>query len=307
MLESGQNWNDLLKIIRQEYEEVYEKAILPQVNSAKAQIPYLLQLGVPFPRRIKITPSFFKSNGVSESVFYVAAEAGKPWESAGRYDCDIRLTVVARVRTGRFINHVAFTGDVDAVYKQHFFVRYIEREELEDEMNTIRPEELFLEVLSDDRMWTTVEAVYQSKYGQSYIRPWENGIALGEVLREGELRGTYISRRMMRQEQDTLCQALSYIGYIRRLYRYLPENDMEMTMIKYRHGGPHDVRQIVNYFKYFWLAKRISAFMEGTVAWFDQKTLPEANMFFRKYGIPLDYAKDCMINLKRAQYFDESY
>ena len=244
----------------------------------------------------------FKSAGESGACFFVAAEAGKVRQiTTGTFDCDVRLTVVARVKIGKYTNFVAFTGDDDAIYRQHFFERYIQREDIKEK---IRPEKLYLSVLHGERMWRTVESVYYSDYGYSYIRPWDKGIALGVVFDGGEIRKTYISRKQMRQDQDLLCQALIYMGDIRRLYGFIPEHEMERTMIKYRHGGVH-AEQIVKYFKYYWQAQRIPAFLEGKIVEFDKETKSVANRFFRSHGLPLEYGRDCMIRLTRPKYFEE--
>lgn len=302
MLGFGLEEETFLQIIRQEFNEVYERAILPEIDRAKAQLPYLMGMNVSFPRKMQLVTNYFKSTGDSGAFFFVAAEARNVRQTTtGKYDCDVRLTVVARVKTGQDTSFVAFTGDDDAIYIQHFFERYILREEIKEK---IRPEKLYLSVLSDERMWKTVESVYNSNYGYSYIRPWDRGIALGIVLDGGEIRKTYISRKLMRHDQDLLCQALLYIGDIRRLYGFIPEQEMERTMIKFRHGGIH-AEQITKYFKYYWQAQRIPAFLEGDIVGFDRETRSVANRFFRSYGLPLEYGRDCMIRLSKPMYFDE--
>lgn len=292
----------LLQIIKQEYREVYEKAILPEIDRAKAQLSFLVGLKVAFPRKLQLVTDYFKSAGESGAFFFVTAEARNVRQvTTGKYDCDVRLTVVARVKLGQYTNYVAFTGDEDAIYIQHFFERYLTREDIKEK---IRPEKLYLSVLSDERMWKTVESVYNSDYGFSCIRPWDRGIALGIIIDGGEIRKTYISRKLMRQDQDLLCQALLYMGDIRRLYGFIPEQEMERTMIKYRHGGIH-AEQITKYFKYYWQAQRIPAFLEGDIVGFDRETKSVANRFFRSYGLPLEYGRDCMIRLSKPMYFDE--
>lgn len=302
MLDFGLDEETLLQIIKQEYREVYENAILPEIGRAKAQLPFLVGLKVAFPRKLQLVTDYFKSAGESGAFFFVAAEARNVREvTTGKYDCDVRLTVVARVKNGRYTNFVAFTGDDDAIYIQHFIERYILREEIQEK---IRPEKLYLSVLTNERMWKTVESVYNSDYGYSYIRPWDRGIALGIVIDGGEIRKTYISRKLMRQDQDLLCQALLYMGDIRRLYGFIPEQEMERTMIKYRHGGVH-AEQIIKYFKYYWQVQRIPAFLEGKIVGFDRGTRSIANRFFRSNGLPLEYGRDCMVRLSKPKFIDE--
>lgn len=301
MLASDISWDELIRILRSEYDDIYEQDIRQEVDAALAQIPRLIDMGVVFPGRLPLFRTCYKSRGKSGALFFVCVTIDNIHKSEiGSYENDFRLTVIAKVKQNGYVNCVAFTGDSDAVYWQHFFSRYLEREK----KNKIQPEALYLSILSKRSMWSTLMTTFESeKYNHAYARPWAEGLALGSSLdMGGELRGTYISRDLMRSEQDILCKSLLFMGDIQRVYGYKLEENMERTMIKF-HLGEVYKEQITHYFIYYWQAKRVSSFFEHTLRKYDEETLPIANRFFETYGLPIEYKRDCMVALHKPIYF----
>ncbi len=299
MLDSSLSWDDTLRLVSQEYETIFQEEILSEIRKAILHISSYLQVGVRLPGRLPLKRTIFKSRGIGGAVFFVRVYV----KDLIKDDNNLRITVVAKFKSGHYTNYIAYTGDPHALYWNHFFKRYLEREGIE---NDVSPEMLYLDILSDESMWLTACSTYKhDKYGDAYLRPWNNGVALGTTFHEGELRGTYISRDLMRKEQDIMCEALVYMGEIQRLYGYRLEDNMERTMLKYD-SGSYYADQIIEYFICFWQTKRIAAFFENDLEQFDRKTELVANRFFEKYDLPINYRHDCMVPLKRPKYYDES-
>ena len=302
MLKSGLSWDETLRLVSQEYETIKEEEISLEIQEAIKHIPSYLRLGKKLPARLPLKRNRFKSKGISGAVFLVEVYVGDLNKSV-EDDVSLRITTVAKFKSGRYTNCIAFTGDPHALYWNHFFRRYLEREGINTEVS---PETLYLDILSEEGMWQTTSSTYKdSKYGDAYMRPWNNGVALGTSFHEGELRGTYISREMMRKEQDTMCKALVYMGEIQRLYGYRLENNMDRTMLKY-YSGSRYADQIRKYFIYYWQTKRIAAFFEKDLEQFDQKTERVANRFFAEHGLPINYRRDCIVPIKKPKYYYKS-
>ena len=303
MLQQGLTWDEIIRTIRREYESVYSEDIIPEIDKSIEHIPSYLKAGVILPGRLPLINSYFKSKGISGAIFFFTVTIDRLKESAGKYLCDFRVTTVARFKYGEYTNCITFTGDPDALYWQHFFERYQERD---GTTQKIHPEKLYLDVLSHEDMWQTSIVSYKSdKYDYAYVRPWGDGIALGSKFKEGELRGTYISREIMREDQDVLCRALIYMGDLQRIYGYKLEDNMERTMLKFDCRQDY-AEQITKYFIYYWQVRRIGAFLENRLTQFDKDNEREANRFFQKNELPIDYRRDCMIPLRKPRFFSET-
>ena len=303
MFESNYSWDTVIQLTRQDYERLYHEEIVPEIDLAKRQIPYYLSIGLKFPGKLPLLKSCFRlKDGESNARFFVSAYASRlRKKDDGQDECDIQLTTLAKFKLGKSTTCIAFTGDPDALYWEHFFDRFLEREKITDKP---QPEKLYLDVLSDSSMWKTALASYESdKYDLAYVRPWGDGLALGSIYEEGELRGTYISRSLMRGEQSNLCKALIFLGDMRRLYNYRLEDNMDKTMSLYR-SSPNHAKQIVLYFKYYWQVQRISAFAEHRLYDFDQEVERDADSFFRTHGLPIRYSRDCKIPVRQPWFFE---
>lgn len=301
MWKADTDFDTILKEVRQEYEKTYDEVIKLELDYAERLIPKYLQFGKKFPGYLPLRKNCFKSSGSSEVVFYLVAYVDAHNKDILNLKYDVLITAVAKFKCGDYTNYIAYTGDPDALFWEHFFRRYREREERAWE----KPEMLYLRLLSDMSMWRTDLFSYCSeRYHQAYVRPWGDGIALGTILKEGELRGTYISRKMMREDQNALWKALLFMGEIQSIYGYKLEDNLERTMVIYD-SNIKDAEQITQYFIYYWQLRRIKAYYEGKLnSQIERQVEVDANRFFEENGLIIDYRKECIIDLKKSPLFD---
>ena len=100
--------------------------------------------------------------------------------------------------------------------------------------------------------------------------------------------------------------SLAFVGDICRTYGYRPEEDMERTMSKYRFDDIAK-RQIEQYFVCLYRIGRIKAYLEKSVLYYDSQTETKADMFFRKYDLPIRYSADIKIpfSTKVGKYMED--